>query len=115
MLSDYVKLKIGEAGQSILDGDIRPEPHMRSEKDISPCTYCEYHGICGYRGRGSVYGDELPEEQAADGYETDTNGDPAPSASGYPSDAGGGQNEDIIAAMRDYIKHKRQNDGEDND
>ena len=53
-LSDYVNQKISEMGTEILNGDIKIEPHKRSEKDDPQCRYCDYAGICGYRGEGTV-------------------------------------------------------------
>ena len=53
-LSDYVNQKISEMGKEILDGDIKIEPHKRSEREDPQCKYCDYAGICGYKGEGIV-------------------------------------------------------------
>nr|MCR5405341.1 PD-(D/E)XK nuclease family protein [Lachnospiraceae bacterium] len=53
-LSDYVNRKISEMGTKILNGDIKIEPHKRSEREDPQCKYCDYAGICGYRGEGIV-------------------------------------------------------------
>ena len=98
ILEDYVSLIIEESGRAILDGNIKAEPHMSSRKDKRPCEYCDYYGICGYRGRGSVYDDELLQEQITDEDENEDNG---------PDDY-----RRILAAMSDHIKCRKQQDGE---
>ena len=53
-LTDYVNQKIFEIGCDIMDGNIKIEPHVISDSDKSPCTYCKYAGVCGYRGEGKL-------------------------------------------------------------
>jgi ATP-dependent helicase/nuclease subunit B len=87
-ISEYVHYKIGEMGKEILDGNIKAEPHRKSEKDKSPCAYCDYSGICGYRGEAYV-------QEQPDIDETDTEEDAVMSDS-----------ERIINAMKEQIGNK---------
>lgn len=66
ILSDYVNYKIAEMGREILDGNIRIEPHKKSYMDKSQCIYCDYSGICGFRGESIVCDDINPEESDED-------------------------------------------------
>ncbi|MCR5357306.1 MAG: PD-(D/E)XK nuclease family protein [Lachnospiraceae bacterium] len=59
ILSDYVNYKIRAMGRDILDGDISIEPHINASKK-SACEYCEYKGICGYRGDAKLM--QVPDE-----------------------------------------------------
>ncbi|MCR4675184.1 MAG: PD-(D/E)XK nuclease family protein, partial [Lachnospiraceae bacterium] len=45
-LISFVKDKVVETGEKILDGDISVSPYKY--KDRSGCDYCPYHGICGF-------------------------------------------------------------------
>ncbi|MCR5420634.1 MAG: PD-(D/E)XK nuclease family protein [Lachnospiraceae bacterium] len=54
IISEYVNKKISQMGSEILDGNIKAEAHKESPKKNSPCLYCEYSGICGYKGEGIV-------------------------------------------------------------
>lgn len=99
ILSDYVNLKIKEEGREILDGNIKAEPHMKSGSDKSPCSYCDYYGVCGYRGRGSVYEDsvsDLPDGGGADSGPSDETADHSDALSG------------IIAAMKEHLGTKEK-------
>ncbi len=99
IISDYVGRKIKEEGREILDGNIKAEPHMKSEGDTSPCAYCDYYGICGFNGRGSVYSDPVYDqspEGASGNDETDETGSSPDALRG------------ILAAMKDHISTKEQ-------
>ena len=74
ILSDYVNLKIAEMGHEILDGNISIDPHKMSEKLDPQCKYCDYSGICGYRGEGTVY-DIAQQDSVEDGDDTDVTTD----------------------------------------
>lgn len=68
ILSDYVNYKIAGMGHEIIDGNISIEPHKKNDGEVSPCAYCDYSGICGYRGEGSVEDgpDEYQQENDAE-------------------------------------------------
>lgn len=92
ILSDYVNLKIKEAGQEILGGNIKAEPHMKSERDKSPCAFCDYYGVCGFRGRGSIFADntsDVVEDEPVNDKDTDITAE-------------------LITAMKDYIKSRNR-------
>ncbi len=57
IISDFVNRKICEMGRRILDGDIKTEPHKRSEKAPGPCIYCDYSDICAFRDE--VHADDM--------------------------------------------------------
>lgn len=65
IISNYVNHKIKEMGKEILGGNIKAHPRKRSENALLPCTYCDYRGICGYRGEG--YCEELPIDDKSEG------------------------------------------------
>lgn len=49
LVSSYVRMLIQKTGKQIVDGRIDCAPyHMGQENG---CTYCEYHGICGFDAR----------------------------------------------------------------
>ncbi len=45
-ISQYADLKIQEIAENILKGEIPVNPYEKENK--TPCTYCGYHGICGF-------------------------------------------------------------------
>ena len=49
-ISERVNKVLVNIGREIKNGNIKAEPYVRKEGDISPCTYCDYSDICGYRG-----------------------------------------------------------------
>lgn len=59
IISDYVNQKIADMGRSIMNGNIKIEPNVCHEGDTSPCTYCEYLSICGYKGQPIAAQDEV--------------------------------------------------------
>ncbi len=66
IISDYVNHKIGEMGEEIYDGNVEARPVLKDLKDKGPCRYCDYSGICGYRGQGSVFDPDTPEDDQGD-------------------------------------------------
>ncbi|MCR5234631.1 MAG: PD-(D/E)XK nuclease family protein [Lachnospiraceae bacterium] len=75
IISGYVTHKIGEMGTEILNGYIKAEPHKKSITDRSPCVYCDYSGICGYRAEGIAedISDETSENTGGDNDERNRN------------------------------------------
>ena len=67
VISNYVNHKIKKMGRSILDGDISIEPYIIGSGKTA-CDYCEYRGICGYRGdaKGILVHDEGEEVAKSD-------------------------------------------------
>lgn len=45
-ISRYADFKIQEIAEKILKGEITVNPYEKENK--TPCTYCGYHGICGF-------------------------------------------------------------------
>lgn len=46
LIREHVKEKIVEAGDNILEGDIKIEPVK--EKESTPCDYCEFKSVCQF-------------------------------------------------------------------
>ena len=38
--------KIRDIGTDILKGNVKVSPYQLGQKN--PCTYCPYHGVCGF-------------------------------------------------------------------
>lgn len=49
MLSQYARNKMKEFGNAVLEGRIPVNPYEMGSQ--SSCTYCNYHGVCGYDKR----------------------------------------------------------------
>ena len=56
VMASYVKRKIKDTGEEILDGNIKAEPKRSARVPVSPCDYCSYGDVCGYRGEGITVG-----------------------------------------------------------
>lgn len=48
-ISNYVNQKIQKLGTEILKGDIEVSPYKTEKKEA--CSYCPYHGVCGFDER----------------------------------------------------------------
>ncbi|BFL45778.1 helicase-exonuclease AddAB subunit AddB [Lactonifactor longoviformis] len=46
ILREYVDKKIRDIGTDILKGNVKVSPYQLGQKN--PCTYCPYHGVCGF-------------------------------------------------------------------
>lgn len=46
VMTEYTVMLMKECGRRILRGEIPCKPYKHGEKES--CTYCEYHGICGF-------------------------------------------------------------------
>lgn len=55
LLLAYVEQLLQGTGERILAGEIRPEPY-RDAKGKTPCTYCQYHALCGFDAQLEGYG-----------------------------------------------------------
>lgn len=65
-VSDYVNLKIRQAGQEILDGRIAANPYEQGKQ--TACTYCAYRKVCGFDPKMEGFAfrelEELKDEEA---------------------------------------------------
>ncbi|MBR5407069.1 MAG: PD-(D/E)XK nuclease family protein [Lachnospiraceae bacterium] len=66
IISNYVNQKIYDMGNEILNGNVKAEPHIKDGTDKGPCKYCDYSGICGYRGKGSIFDPDTEEDEPDD-------------------------------------------------
>ena len=48
-ISNYVNQKIQKLGTEILKGDIEVSPYKTEKREA--CSYCPYHGVCGFDER----------------------------------------------------------------
>lgn len=54
LLMEYIQLVLQDTGEKILDGQIDISPVNRNKK--TPCTYCQYHPLCGFDPQLEGYG-----------------------------------------------------------
>lgn len=52
-MSSFVNRKMQEIGEKIKQGDMEKKPYKKD--GLTGCTYCPYHGICGFDVRVSGY------------------------------------------------------------
>ena len=50
----YVRKKLKEAGQEILQGNIKVNPYKQGNR--TGCDYCPYHAVCGFDRKTAGYG-----------------------------------------------------------
>ena len=53
VLRDYVNLLVREYGEHMIKGDIDCKPYKMG--DMTGCTYCDFHSICGFDSRMPGY------------------------------------------------------------
>ena len=53
VLRDYVNLLVREYGEHMVKGDIDCKPYKMG--DMTGCTYCDFHSICGFDSRMPGY------------------------------------------------------------
>lgn len=77
LLSNYAKEKIRGFGKEILDGNTKIAPYQLGER--TPCTFCNYEGICGFDKKlpGNQYRKlkELSKEEVWDKLRSEEDGD----------------------------------------
>lgn len=53
IMEDYVQMLMRQTGQKIMEGQIDCVPFQMGQQ--SGCTYCDYHGVCGFDARMNGY------------------------------------------------------------
>ena len=63
IISRFTNQKIQEIGRGILEGYVQASPYKMEKREA--CTYCPYHGICGFDERidGFTYRNLKKEKQ----------------------------------------------------